>query len=99
MSKKILRNKECVAFRGDTQECIKLLDSLGYKYTTCRNSLKKDYQGKSLIITFYGGTYSITDYFPHPSDIEEIFKGRIVPKTFEEFKNIIEDFEIIELKK
>lgn len=100
MDKKILRNKKCVAFRcDDTQECVKLLDDIGYKYNTCRDSLEKDYQGKSLIITFYGGTYSIAKYFPNPSDIEEIFKGRIVPRTFEEFKKLVEDFEIIELKK
>ena len=98
MERKIIRNKECIAFRGDTQKCIKILDDLGYKYTTCKKCLPKDYKDKSLIITFYGGIYSILNYLPHPSDIEEIFKGRIVPRTFEEFKKIISDYEIINLK-
>lgn len=95
MAGKFIRNKKCVAFRGDTQECVKLLDDLGYEYTICRVCLPKNYNGKSLIITFYGGTYSITNRLPNPSDIEEIFKDRITPNTFEEFKRIVEDIEVV----
>lgn len=96
--RKVVRNKECVAFRGDTQKCVELLDSLGYKYTKCRNCLPKETKEKSLIITFYGGSYSIVNFLPPESDLEEIFKGRIIPLTFNEFKKIVEDFDIVTLK-
>lgn len=83
-----------IAFRGDCKKCTEILDKLGYEYSNrVRGSLPKDYPSQVLIVTYDSDSeYSILHPLPHPDEIESIFYGRKVSKSFEEFERDLTDY-------
>lgn len=97
---KRFRNKKCVCIRTKTpQECLNILKKIGYIRDDAESKRLPDtYTDECLIITFYGGVYTIVESYPSFEDSYNIFNGReFVHDDIEEFTKIVSEGKIVEL--
>lgn len=98
--KSIFRNYFCVAFRTkEPQKCVEILNTIGYKFSfhPTSDGLPNDYKDESLVITFYGGTYTLAQSYPSLITTHQIFVGRVIPNDIDEFNDLVSVGNLIEL--